>query len=183
MKIYEPPKWNRANTLVPLALYLVALLAYTGSRFTPYPIILQTLAIGSLLAAILLTARYSLSSRRYLLADPTGEEPYGSIRVLRVQGERTVTLCDLSLDEAIDFFPHKKKRALTAAIGKVGFYQDFRRNLTPAACFDLVVRVQGKPAVLVLELDAVFEALIRERVALVKAANTDKIDQEEGEEA
>ena len=77
-----------------------------------------------------------------------------------------------------DVFPHKKKRALTAAIGKVGFYQDFRRNLTPVACFDLVVRVQGKLAVLVLELDAVFAALIEERVNLVKTA---KADQKEGE--
>ena len=174
MKVYEPPKWNRANTVVPLLLYLCALVAYVGSRFTPYPVILQTIALVSLLSAILLTARYSLSSRRYLLSDATAEEPYGSIRVLRVQGEKTVTLCDLSLDEAIDFFAHKKKKELNATIGRVGYYQDHRRNLTPLACYDLVVRVQGKPAVLVLELDEVFAALLRERVELVKTAKAEK---------
>lgn len=179
MKVYEPPKWNRANTLVPLFLYLCALLGYAGSRYTPYPVILQTVSVLSLLAAILLTSRYSLSSRRYLLSDPTAEEPYGSIRVLRVQGERTVPLCDLSLDEALDFFPHKKKKELTATVGKVGYYQDFRRNLTPAARYDLVVRVQGRPAVLVLELDAIFAELIRTRVEEVKTANA---DQKEGEQ-
>ena len=178
MKVYEPPKWNRANTIVPLLLYLCALLAYVGSQFTPYPVILQTIALVSLLTAILLTARYSLSSRRYLLSDATKEEPYGSIRVLRVQGEKTVPLCDLSLDEAIDFFKHKQKKELTAAVGKVGYYQDHRRNLTPRTCYDLVVRVQGKPAVLVLELDDSFAALLRERVELLKTANAEK--KEEG---
>lgn len=179
MKVYEPPKWNRANTLVPLVLYIAALLAYVGSPLVTYSAILQTVAMVTLVAAILLTARYSLSSRRYLLSEANEEEPYGSIRVLRVQGERTTTLCDLSLDEAIDFFPHKKKKELTAQIGKIGYYQDHRRNLTPAVCYDLVVRVQGKPAVLVLELDETFAELLRSRIELVKTA--ENADKKEGE--
>ena len=173
MLCYEPPVWNRANTLVPLLLYVGALVAFLGTPLVEIPLLLQLPGTAMLVVAIMLIARYSLSSRCYLLSAATAEQP-GVLTVEQVQGTRCRTLCELPLTEVAEVVPHQKKKAFRTAHGKVSAYQDARRNLTPALCYDLICKTEDTVSVLVLECSEEFAAELSRRIQQEKTATADK---------
>ena len=169
MRYYKPQAHNHAHIILPVLLLLISAASLAGATWAYLPWLIRFIGIATLAAALLLVARYSLSPRRYTLTDPTPDFPYGTFAMAVVGGAFVRTLATVSLADALELVPHKRRRTY----GKHVRVVDGRQSLLPDAAYDLVGQTDGKMWVLILEADAHFASVLVGYLPEKKQENTE----------
>ncbi len=169
---FQPPRINRAGTVLPLLLLAAGIACFVGCTYFGWiAIVFQPLYLLLFVLAILIVSRYALSGWEYGITTPTRSLPAGKFQAFLLKGKRSVPYCDLDLGMAIAIHSQKEDKEKKAQGTLPPFRRTFSfiRNLYAKDVYYLYIGFREGNVRLKLEIcDSAFLALLQERVALAK---------------
>ncbi len=169
----KQPAPRRISMLLILAGLLFMLFSFSGISYAG---LVQIAALALLVAGLQLLNRWVLTDFIYEIEDR--DDGLSDLRVYRVQGQKSVKVCDIALSRVTELLPLDSDE-YTAARGKIGPRCDYRQNASSG--FALLYEDGGMPGngsgekatEIRIEPDARFLAALRERIAAAGEASSD----------
>lgn len=155
---YRVPRQNAKARLLALLFLMLAVGAFVGSAFTPYPAILQCVGLACILPTIQLVARYMVLQYLYRLRSYEDGNVDFEVYAYR-GGARMQLVCRVGLEEVVAVTPlgDENKKA-PSGIKRYGYQMD----IAPVGAVVVSIRNSDGDCELLLVPDAYIEGALRE---------------------
>lgn len=159
---YTPLKKNKPSIVISLILFICAgvCLIFDGLGIG-YSLILQLITVITAVAAIFITARYTLSNFTYKLTRFDDIERSPSFAVIKSQGTKNKQVCNLSLLTAIAVVPKAPLKEIEYKYGKITRRFNYCVNMFPEKSYYYIFEFNGSISTIEFESNSDFLATFK----------------------